>query len=376
VISAVPSTGGRQAELVSVSCPAVADCYAAGFSFLGIGPSYPPSSPVPSDRPVIEHFNGATWSMMSVPSTPGVLSSITCVSRRDCLAVGGTRLIGHTNGTTLVEAFNGTGWSVVPSPNLSSAAFAGTPAAGAPPGQILNVLDGVACRQQTECFAVGIASVALDGDSIVTEPITLRFDGTAWAATTIVSPLAEFSDVACDTEACLAVGRTSNNLQTEAPFASTLSGTAWTRTAVPSGSFATHGVTCAAATCLALAYSGYAEIYSDGTWISQSLPFGPAPATMWYDLTCVSATECVTVGEDNSSEGRTGLDPLAWDRSLVATRTNGSWSIEPSPNHADMDNTLFAVACPSWKKCVAVGYAEVPNGDSDGPVSPLALSQG
>jgi hypothetical protein len=373
-ISAVPSSGRTQVELTSVSCPAVADCYAAGLSFLGDGLTYPPAKPGLSDRPVVEHFNGATWSMMEVPSTPGILNSITCLTPHNCIAVGGSQLNYRTLGTTLVESFNGRAWSVVRSPNLTTADFAGTPAAGSPPGQIQNVLDAVACRTATECFAVGNASAALDGDSNVTEPMALRFDGNSWTATTLVSPLAEFSGVACDSQLCLAVGSSSNDLQTEIPFAASLSGPTWAQTASPVGDFAFHGVTCVTVTCLALTYSGSAEIYSGGSWTSQNLPHTSAQMTTWYDLTCFSATRCVAVGQDNSAEGRTGLNPLAWDKTLVATRSHGTWSIERSPNRAGMDNALVGVSCPAGK-CVAVGYSQVPSALNSGLVRALALSQ-
>jgi hypothetical protein len=374
VISAVHSTGGRQGELVSVSCPAVADCYAAGFSFLGDGLSYPPVSPGLNERPVVEHFNGARWSMMPLPSTPGILNRVTCVTPQDCIAVGGTELNYQTNGTSLVESFNGHRWSVVPSPNLGAAAFAGTPAAGAPPGQIQNVLEDVACRGVAECFAVGDASVVLNGDSIVVEPITVRFDGTSWAATTLTTALAEFSDIACDSEVCLAVGSSSNDLRTEVPIAATLSGTTWMQTAAPVGEFAIRGVTCAATTCRVLTYSRSVGVYSGGSWTAQNLPTVPAQMTTWYGLTCFRATQCVAVGQDNSAEGRTALNPLAWDKTLVAILSNGRWSIESSPNGADMNNALLGVACPAWHKCVTVGYSQVPSGLNAGLVSPLALT--
>jgi hypothetical protein len=375
LISAVPSTDELQVELLSVSCPAVGDCYAAGFSFLGDGLSYPPARPGLGDRPVIEHLKGATWSMMPVSSTPGILNSITCVTREDCVAVGDTQRNYQTLGTTLVESFNGNAWTVESSSSLSSAAFAGTPAAGPPTDQIQNVLDGVACRTATECFAVGNASVALTGDSIVTEPITLRLDGASWVPTSIVTPLAEFSDVACNLRVCLAIGRSSNDLRTEVPFAAALSGATWVQTPPPVGEFAAHGVTCAAATCLALAYTGSAEVYSGGPWTSQDLPSASAQMTTWSDLACSGATKCAAVGQDNSAEGRTGLNPLAWDKTLVATLSNGTWSIENSPNRADMDDALFGVSCPAWSKCVAVGYSQVPTGLDPGRVSALALSQ-
>jgi hypothetical protein len=74
-------------------------------------------------RPLVEHWNGAAWTLVRVPSPPltGVgasLDGIAATSARDIWAVGnydtGTRF------QPLIEHWNGTRWSIVPAPAAGS----------------------------------------------------------------------------------------------------------------------------------------------------------------------------------------------------------------------------------------------------------------
>ncbi len=70
----------------------------------------------------IAHWNGTTWTVVQdYLHTPGGLSAITKVSATDLWAVGekagpGTAIYGFTT-QTFAEHFNGTAWSVVPTPD-------------------------------------------------------------------------------------------------------------------------------------------------------------------------------------------------------------------------------------------------------------------
>src|SRR5258706_6560928 len=87
---------------------------------------------------LVEQWNGTQWSVVPSPnpsSTNNVLSAVTAVSTNDVWAVG------QTSTQTLVEQWNGTQWSVVPSPN--------------PMGN--NLLRGVASVSANNIWAVGFA---------------------------------------------------------------------------------------------------------------------------------------------------------------------------------------------------------------------------
>ena len=97
--------------------------------------------------PYVLHWNGKTWSLIKTPN-PGTghggvgsqLFAITALSASDVWVVGHSQ---NANGTitTLTEQFNGSTWSVVPSPN---------------PGLLgVDTLFGVARAAAGQLFAVG-----------------------------------------------------------------------------------------------------------------------------------------------------------------------------------------------------------------------------
>ena len=103
-----PSNGNT---LLSVSCLSATDCTGVGY-FQHTGTDI-----------LIESWNGTAWSIApSVNPIPGggdaKLNSISCVSVSNCTAVGYFSISGPE--MTLVESWNGTSWSIVPSPNTNA----------------------------------------------------------------------------------------------------------------------------------------------------------------------------------------------------------------------------------------------------------------
>jgi hypothetical protein len=92
---------------------------------------------------LIEHWNGASWSVVSSPS-PGSwsnnLAGVSVISAGNVWAVGSYQNFGGPL-QTLVEQWNGTDWSMVPSPNSS--------------GSNTNSLSGVAAVSPNDVWAVG-----------------------------------------------------------------------------------------------------------------------------------------------------------------------------------------------------------------------------
>ncbi|MDQ2807905.1 MAG: S-layer homology domain-containing protein, partial [Chloroflexota bacterium] len=91
---------------------------------------------------LVEHWNGSAWSVFASPnpgSSTNILNGVSAFSSNDVWAVG----YYHDNGNstqTLVEHWNGTVWSVVPSPNSAGGA---------------NELYGVSALPSGEVWAVG-----------------------------------------------------------------------------------------------------------------------------------------------------------------------------------------------------------------------------
>jgi hypothetical protein len=126
----VPTGAGdgkfEDTQLSAVSCSSRSSCLAVGVSL------------VKGSRSLAERWDGQRWSIIPPPkkADPSLgLRSIACISRNDCLAVGGSPAVG--------EWWNGKRWRVQhppePVPN--------------PGGPI--VLDGVSCPSSSTCYAVG-----------------------------------------------------------------------------------------------------------------------------------------------------------------------------------------------------------------------------
>jgi hypothetical protein len=69
--------------------------------------------------PLIEHWNGTSWSLVKAPKQVGFLNGVTAVSTNDVWAVGNFINASHVN-QTLIEHWNGHKWSVVASPNVGT----------------------------------------------------------------------------------------------------------------------------------------------------------------------------------------------------------------------------------------------------------------
>lgn len=107
-ITAVPEPAGG-GSFHAVSATSATDVWAVGQTG--------PTSEGNSHQTLIEHWNGTAWSRVPSPNVAGgynVLNGVAATSYRNAWAVGGTGFAGHDN--TLTEHWNGHAWAVVPSP--------------------------------------------------------------------------------------------------------------------------------------------------------------------------------------------------------------------------------------------------------------------
>lgn len=225
--SSSPNPGGTNAfdGLDGVSCTSTTSCVAVGSS-----------SPSTVSDTLIESWNGSTWSVSHSPNpgTDEYLNGVSCTSTTSCMAVGSTAANIRTAPRTLIEAWNGSTWSVSPSRN---------------PGSYADSLNGVSCSSASSCHAVGMYFT--DPDTIHT--LAESWNGDTWST----SPAPEFSlnGVSCISAiSCKAVG-------TQPP-----------------------GDT--------LVESLYGH-----TWSVSSSP-SPAEFNNLYGVSCTSITFCVAVGSD------------------------------------------------------------------------------
>src|SRR6266700_2777539 len=132
-----------------------------------------PIGPPPVPQTLIEHWDGTSWSVVPSPS-PGTsdnaLTAVTAVAANDIWAVGHMQpgSSGIQN-ASLVEHWDGSQWLVVSSPNVGSRD---------------NLLSGVAADSASSAWAVGTA----DGDVGPTTTFILHWNGSQWAVTPSPSP--------------------------------------------------------------------------------------------------------------------------------------------------------------------------------------------
>ncbi len=149
-----PPSGGY---FNGVAATSASDAWAVGQT--GPGPGEGTS---PSDRTLIEHWNGTAWTTMPspTPAPAGGLTRVAVVSPSDAWAVGWTGTGTGTGFNALIEHWNGQAWNVVPVPAPAGA------------GVQLNAVTGISAGN---AWAVGTSTAgpALRG-------VILHWNGTIW----------------------------------------------------------------------------------------------------------------------------------------------------------------------------------------------------
>ena len=199
--STVPSSDVSTSEdntLAGVSCTSPTDCTAVGSDSTTVG-----------GQTLVESWNGTAWSIVPSPNPVippfsvfgSFLSAVSCTSSTACMAVGDTNP-NYRMYQTLTESWNGTSWSIVPSPS---------PSEGPNPASFLG---GVSCIDPSSCTAVG-DSLGLSGGSLDSNTLIESWDGSTWSVVTSPNrgnpPADGLSGVSCvDPTNCTAVGQSGN----------------------------------------------------------------------------------------------------------------------------------------------------------------------
>jgi hypothetical protein len=396
-IQSTPNPASGSPEFGAVSCPTATDCTAVGEP-LGQGTAT-----------LVEQWNGTTWTIQSAPGPSGLnqaqLSGVSCTAPSACTAAGGARTGILVPPSMLAERWNGTGWAIQASQNLSGALnseFKGVSCASGSsscvgvgdfingasatsmlaetwngtswtiqrvpnPSTTKGVLNGVSCSSSTACTAVG---TYLNGSS-VNVTLAERWNGTSWVVQSTPNPQASTSStlqaVSCPSEtSCMAVGKFFSSATNHwMRLAEQWDGSNWTikTTQNPSGeTFSTlNGVACTLSTACTVV-GGYstttgafqadrllAEQFNGTTWVIKAtpVPSGTTFAT-FTGVSCSASNECTAAGGNSTSPG----DSFA--RAPLAERWNGtSWAIQTTPNPSS--EGFAADSCPATSSCTAVG---------------------
>ena len=119
-------------------------------------------------EPLIEHWDGTAWSVSPTPTLPsnGWLFGVSANGPRDVWAVGRQTSPGDGEELTLAEHWNGSKWKVVPTPNPYSGSI-----------QDADELYGVQALSSSDVWAVGDA----ESPTHKIYGLVERWDGSTWS---------------------------------------------------------------------------------------------------------------------------------------------------------------------------------------------------
>jgi hypothetical protein len=328
--------GVRGTQLLGVSCKSSRSCVAVGQA------ADPHGLP---EGTLAQFWDGTSWRIVPTPNPAGAagsgLNGVSCTSPSACFAVGASVDSSGNSVGTLTERWNGTRWSIQPTPTSNS------------PGAFLNA---VSCTSPNACTAVGNSSAEV----VMAE----RWNGKSWSIQPMPAPaegqISSLNGVSCTSaKACTAVGgsadSTFNPLGT---VAEQWNGTTWRIQPSPTAAsvgYTLYAVSCTSASaCTAVGNTDtglLAERWNGATWTVQSAVTPPGTGGSLSGVSCSSPSACTAVGFLSAFSGPT---------STIAERWDGTqWSVQPTPNlPGTYDISGPAVSCPIRTACTTVaGFA-------------------
>jgi hypothetical protein len=223
-VASTPTLGG---ELRGVDGSAATNAFAVGAADVPLGGG------TVTTGPLIERWNGTSWSVVSSPTPPGStgarLSGVKTFSTTNAWAVG--QYFASTGIRTLIQRYDGTSWSIVPSPNPDSAK------------NLLTDVDGASAG---DVWAIG--NMGNDGYGGTAVGLVVRWNGSAWSNVDVSGLFAdntisgyEFTDVVVSGNDVWVVGTGFHRtLFAMVPFSLRWNGQTWQRsimTTAPSSGF-------------------------------------------------------------------------------------------------------------------------------------------
>lgn len=319
-IQVVPTPAlARQAALTAVSFSSAADGWAVG----RVGESLAAPSDVDT---LIEHWNGSSWTVSPTPAVDAsdeTLTGVVALSGTDAWAVGRQDRYGYNDDLPLLLHWDGSGWSP----------------AQAPSARIPTAIAGSAAD---DVWAVGTG-------------VFQHFDGVSWSVVAVPDSKAVISSVTVVSATdAWAVGQKPVDKpgydHTSHPYAAHWNGVAWRTVFVP------HASTDARLASVSASSAGdvwavgsafdrrtgdhgtYAQHFDGTRWRQVDIPDQGASNGL-TGVVAVSADAAYAVGH---RDGQTSLGAV-W-RTVVQRWDGHSWTIMTSPNDTRSDNYLTSVS--------------------------------
>jgi hypothetical protein len=347
--------GSLASELLAVSCPTAAACTAGGSEFNSA------QKPVP----LAEGWDGAKWSVQSVPSPAGAIgagfSGLSCSTPATCIAAGS---YGNSSGAMvlLAEAWNGRKWRIQATPS--------------PAGSTGSEFLAVSCSAAAACAAVGATTISTpggrgaSGGGSATVSLAERWNGTSWRVQSTPSPGRSvgtgLAAVSCSAAtACTAAGSYGTASHLARATAAAWGGRSWHRQATPSPAGASVssgliGLSCASPRACTAAGFGtgrggdsmpLTERWDGARWRIQRspVPAGAVSATL-NGVSCSAPRTCTAVGQYFGAGQR--------ELPLAERWTGGQWRLQrfPRPPATARGGELSGVSCPAAGTCFATGW--------------------
>jgi hypothetical protein len=337
-----PNLGTQANTLYSVAASTDEDVWA-------VGAAYDPQ--LTAFRTVIEHWNGASWSIISSPNaTSGynLLNGVAVAGSNDIWTVGQAAANGNTY-STLIEHSNGGKapvWTIVSSPNVAGSSC------------ILNAISAVGAN---DLWAVGYST----DSHFNNQSLTMHWDGAAWSI--VPSPMVG-NDILTAVDAIAsndvwAIGRTKVGYSSSRTLTLHWDGLTWTVVPSPNDSTGNNDL------------YGIAAVAANDVWAVGSAGSSKTLAIHWNGAGW-SVVPAPAVSDNASNEVLVGLVALSsgdiWSAGQFTVPLEGSaqhtlsehwdgstWTVVPSPNAESSNNRLEGIAATPKGTLWAVGATGV-----------------
>jgi hypothetical protein len=312
---------------------------------------------------LIEQWNGTSWNIVpgaTLPANNGSgLGAIAVIPRThgNLWAVGYYQDSTTSFYDTLIEQWNGTSWSVIPSPNYN-------------PATNYNMLQGVVALSPTNAWAVGLI---LNTQNYTAQTLIEHWNGTAWKIAKSIGPSTS-NNVLVSVTALAAnnvwgVGYYSDGNGFDESLTMHWNGSLWATIASPNvqtdinynylygvakipgtsdlwavGNNSPEACPCNNQTLI--------EQWNGSNWSIVSSPNSTSQYNSdLYSVAALSATNAWAVGETSDSNYQN-------EQTLIEQWDGTQWSIVGSPNVASESNYLYSVAAvPNSQNLWSVGYS-------------------